>query len=123
MRYFILITSIFLMITNYAYSQTRLVHNGYLSGNDYLKKTFTERTNYLSGVADGLLSSRLYLNIGISDEALSNISELKNCLTNKIENSEQLRAIVEKYLTNNPEKWSDPMSVIFFVSIHDICLK
>ncbi len=122
MRCFLLLTSIFLMLTNYSYSQTRLVYEGYLSGNDYLKLTNIEKSNYLIGVADGLLSSRLYLNIGTSDEALSDISELKKCLMDKIENNKQLRAIVEKYLTNNPERWSEPMGVLFFVSIKDICL-
>ena len=122
MRCFLLLTSIFLMLTNYSYSQTRLVYEGYLSGNDYLKLTNIEKSNYLIGVADGLLSSRLYLNIGTSDEALSDISELKKCLMDKIENNKQLRAIVEKYLTNNPERWSEPMGVLFFVSIKNICL-
>ena len=69
-----------------------------------------------------MLSSRLYLNIGTPDEALSDISELKKCLVDKIENNKQLLAIIEKYLKNNPERWSDPMGVLFFVSIEDICL-
>ena len=122
MRCFLLLTSIFLMLTNYSYSQTRLVYDGYLSGNDYLELTNIEKLSYLIGVADGLLSSRLYLNIGTPDEALSDISELKKCLVDKIESNKQLLAIIEKYLKNNPERWSDPMGVLFFVSIKDICL-
>ena len=122
MKYLILIACfISIVFASSTNAEIRAISPGFQTGNDYLAKSNSERASYIMGLTDGLLSSPLYLNKEIPSEALGNVDSLKNCVTSKIENLKQLRAIVEKYLENNPERWAEPMSLLYYNSIRGVC--
>ena len=120
MRILLLIFIIFFNLKSYA-EPVRYVYEGYVRGNDFLQYNNNEKSKYIMGVADGLLSSEVYLNKDSEADALSNIVKLRECLRTTIDNNNQLVAIVEKYLSNNPEEWSLSMNIIFFESMKDVC--
>ena len=120
MRILLLIFIIFFTLKSYA-EPVRYVYEGYVRGNDFLQYNNNEKSKYIMGVADGLLSSEVYLNKDSAADALSNIVKLRECLRTTIDNNNQLVAIVEKYLSNNPEEWSLSMNIIFFESMKDVC--
>ena len=120
MRILLLIFIIFFNLKSYA-EPVRYVYEGYVRGNDFLQYNNNEKSKYIMGVADGLLSSEVYLNKDSAADALSNIVKLRECLRTTIDNNNQLVAIVEKYLSNNPEEWSLSMNIIFFESMKDVC--
>jgi len=119
-RILLLIFIIFFNLKSYA-EPVRYVYEGYVRGNDFLQYNNNEKSKYIMGVADGLLSSEVYLNKDSAADALSNIVKLRECLRTTIDNNNQLVAIVEKYLSNNPEEWSLSMNIIFFESMKDVC--
>ena len=122
MRYLFLITCfLFIGFASSANAEIRAISPGFQTGNDYLAKSNSERASYIMGLTDGVLSSPLYLNKEIPSEALGNADSLKTCVTSKIENLKQLTAIVEKYLDNNPERWAEPMSLLYYNSIKGVC--
>lgn len=85
---------------------------GYVTGNDYLKMDEATRTDWLVGVADGIMAESLF-----SDSQ----SEpwLGQCV--KTHELRQLKAIFEKELSNKPESWHAPAALIFRTRIQEFC--
>ncbi|MBL6791504.1 MAG: hypothetical protein ISQ46_05630 [Methylophilaceae bacterium] len=121
MRYFIFIVCFISIGFANTANALRAISPGFQTGNDYLEKSNSERSNYIMGITDGVLSSLLYLNKEIPSEALDDVESLKTCLTSRVENLKQLTAIVDKYLQNNPERWAEPMSLLYYNSVKGIC--
>ena len=82
-----------------------------LTGNEYNKLSDNDRTIWLIGVADGLITADL-----ISSKSQP---PLVKCLA-ELE-WEQIRAIFEKNLKENPEKWNFPAAFSFRQTFNKHC--
>ena len=47
--------------------------------------------------------------------------DLPACTAEKGMTGAQVLAIVEKYVTDNPDKWHEPMALLIWRSMHDVC--
>jgi len=86
---------------------------GFLTGNDFRRLSEAEKTAYLMGVWDGYLYAPA---IGGKSE---NDQVLKECIPGL--QSDQLLAIVNKYVRENPEQWGGPMNEIVFAALPKEC--
>src|SRR5439155_1756421 len=75
----------------------------FLHGTDYLKLPEVAKGAYVTGVVDGLLDARAAFGAPKKRTAW-----LEDCVVGM--SSEQLAAIADKYLRENPEKWNWPMN-------------
>ena len=85
---------------------------GYVTGNDYREMTDSEKSAWLAGAVDGVIA-----------ESISANSEKSPWLSVCIGSHEfqQIKAIFEKELTDNPEGWHAPAALIFRKRIKDFC--
>lgn len=88
------------------------ISNGYLDGNEYLKLNSNDRQFYVTGLVDGA--------------ALSGFAGTKNqwiheCLKDKEIKSNQVKAILDKYISDNPEDWSNQAHTLFFRAMRKAC--
>lgn len=97
-----------------------LIFGGYFSGNDYVLKNESAKQNYITGMVDGLLGSNMYLDEG-SNATSKKIKNLDSCVNSKIENNYQMMKVVDKFVEDNPEMWSYPMSILFHEAIEKVC--
>lgn len=89
------------------------IHNGYITGQQYLNSTDSERSYYVIGLVDGLLLSPFF------DASQSRISFLAKCLE-KVTSS-QLDAILTKKLNEQPEIWHQPAHTIMYKALYKMC--
>jgi hypothetical protein len=92
-----------------------VIEHGFLTGNDYLQKSETERHGYVMGLLDGLFASAT---IG-SDSAV--LARIKSCTLGM--KSNQIMAILDKYLRDNPQIWHQDADVLFLQSLFRACPK
>jgi hypothetical protein len=90
-----------------------------VTGNSYQRLSQSLRYTWIVGVTEGILTVQLF-------EANQNPPFDKNppivrCL-NDLE-AQQIQAIFEKALKNNPEKWQFPASYLFYQTFHSYCAK
>ena len=90
-----------------------LVPNGFLTGQKFLDASETTRTAYSAGLVDGFLGSAL---LGGPNETAH---LLHDCLGDM--RNDQVSAIFEKYLRDNPAQWTWGMTVIGNQALRDIC--
>ena len=82
-------------------------------GNQYKQVEESGRTNYVTGLLDGIeLGS-------ILDK--EEISQLKDYVSQMSIN--QIKAIVEKYMNEHPEKWHYPVAPLIFQALRKARLK
>jgi hypothetical protein len=72
-----------------------------------------DRMMYTSGLIDGFFASALF---GGND---ASVAGLNSCL--KEMDSEQVTAILTKYVKDHPERWHYPMSIEAFSALNDAC--
>jgi hypothetical protein len=84
---------------------------GFYTGNDYLKLGENSRRTYVTGIIDGF-----HLAFGESPKSLKWIT---NCTKGK--DNFQITAIVDKFLSENPQRWPEPMNVLVYDSLVNIC--
>ena len=85
----------------------------FYTGNDYLEKTNSSQQTYLAGIIDGFLGAAIF---GAPE---GSITQLNSCLKGKRTN--QLHAIVARYLREHPERWDEPMSILTFNAVNASC--
>ena len=90
-----------------------LVPNGFLTGQKFLDASEETRTAYSAGLIDGFLGSALF---GTPSETAQH---LHDCLEDM--RNDQVAAIFEKYLRDNPAQWTWGMTVIGNQALRDIC--
>jgi hypothetical protein len=86
---------------------------GFLTGNDFRRFSEPEKTAYLMGIWDGYMFAPAIGGRAINDQTLH------DCIPG-IE-SDQLLAIVNKYMDEHPERWGDPMNGIVFGALPANC--
>lgn len=82
-----------------------------LTGNEYRNLGDTERSVWVTGVADGLLTEQL---IRTGEQPA-----LARCLAQYTTN--QIVAIFDKHLGENPESWNHPAAFSFRFKFHGLC--
>ena len=85
------------------------VYEGFIKGNDYQNMSRDARMIYISGIYDGIQVAPL---LGAPMENLHVFHRLTDRMTN-----EQVTAIVDKYMEDNPQEWHLPMSYLAFTAI------
>ena len=115
----LLITLIF--IINYAYADNDIfkgsvsVAKGFLTGEEFLKLSDTEKVSYSMGIIDGYLSSPIF---GADAKYINWISTCTKSKTNT-----QLSAILNKYLEDNPGRWEKSTQFLMFEALRKACDK
>ena len=85
----------------------------FLHGNDYLKLPEAAKGAYVTGVVDGLLDAQAF------GAPKKRTAWLADCVVGM--SSEQLAAIADKYLGENPRKWNWPMNDLVYSAMFDAC--
>lgn len=89
------------------------IHQGFLTGQQYLDADVSVRRGYAMGILDGLFISPL---AGASSERLMSLGD---CVENM--NDDQIEAIFSKYLREHLERWHQSAHGAFFGAMLDIC--
>ncbi len=111
---YILTLIIFLMFPVFAYSaEGVLVHNGFITGNEFLEIPDHNREHYVMGLVDGFFLAPL---IGGTEKRTS---ELGKCTEGM--SSTQLVAILNKQLQNNPEDWHLSAHISMYKALIKLC--
>ena len=86
-------------ITALAAQDGVVIHNGFLTGDEFRKSTPSQQQTYVMGFVDGLLISPL---VGAEKGQVKWLEVLIEGMT-----SEQITAILLKYINDNPEAWNE----------------
>jgi len=89
------------------------VPHGFLTGSGYLQLPDAARHGYGMGLLDGIFLSPI---LGADGEG---VQRLKDCTLPM--NSEQITAIFEKYLRDNPEIWHYDAQILFWQALLRAC--
>jgi hypothetical protein len=89
------------------------VEPGFITGSKYRKFDQAHRETYLVDVIDGYLGSIAFK----ADQNL--IPAFNTCISDM--DSEQITAIVDKYMAQHPEYWNQGMNVLVIQSILAVC--
>lgn len=81
------------------------VPGGFVGGNAYQRFSTLEKLRYLEGVFDGIFYAP-----AIAMKDLPRSVKLHDCAVGHGMTNVQIAAVVGKYMTDNPERWGDPMS-------------
>lgn len=116
MRYLLpLAAAAALVITAYANQQRVKISPGFFTGKDYLEMTATEQRAYITGQINGMLVAPFF---GAPDEGLA---WLKTCSAKM--SDEQLAAIVNRYIHDQPDQMQSNLNVVTFTALRDTCRK
>lgn len=85
----------------------------FVTGNNWIGKDMVMQRSYVTGVVDGMNAV----------SALNFNKESFFSCSLKGKSTEQLRAIVDKFIKENPEQWHLPMSLLIFDAINESCSK
>jgi hypothetical protein len=88
----------------------------FYNGNDYRQLADVQKTAYVVGLFDGLVAAGL---LGATDVAPR---RLATCFGDDLPQA-QLRAIVDKFLDEHPERWGEPMNLLLWASLPQQCRK
>jgi len=88
-----------------------LIHNGFITGTQY--NSLSDKRTYLMGVMDGFLMAPIF-----SGEKI-NLKWFTNCLEGM--DTDQVQAIVDKYMSENPVRWKDTMHTIIYTAFIKVC--
>jgi len=91
------------------------IQKGFLTGEDFLKLSETDKVSYRMGIIDGYLSAPIF---GANAKYVSWISTCVQGKTNT-----QLSAILVKYLQNNPGRWEKSVQFLMFEALKKSCGK
>lgn len=86
---------------------------GYLTGNGYMSLSKDDRTSWAMGVADGIMAEA-----AMAAKSLDG-SWLGKCLRGIP--SSQLQAMIDNYITNDPQSWQAPAAFIVRGKLAEFC--
>jgi hypothetical protein len=90
-----------------------MVKNGFRTGHDYRALTGSQQRNYLTGVVDGMFLAPLY------GAPKTRMAWLEACLPGM--SDEQVQAIVDSFVTVNPQRWHDSMHTTVYAALLRAC--
>ena len=100
---------------------------GFVNGNQFLEFEATEKELYLIGVLDGFVTADFLNPLGEGESyedskpRLKIVLKFRDCMKSKIGSSRQFKAIMDKYMNNNPEEWNQTMNLLVWNVISDLC--
>ena len=122
-KIFIISTSIFLF--SGFVNSNEVIFGGVVNGNYFVNElNKAEQEIYVMGVLDGFYTADVFnpLAEGISSDVRPKILfKLHKCISSQIEDSLQLLAIVNKFVNENPSLWKQPMNLIVWQVVSDLC--
>ena len=89
------------------------VQMGFITGEDFLKLSESDKASYSMGIIDGYLSAPIF---GANDRYLKWIS---TCIKGKT--NTQIAAILVKYLQDNPGRWDKSVQFLMFEALKKAC--
>jgi hypothetical protein len=89
------------------------IPNGFVTGNAYRRLSSAERLAYVMGATDTMMAAPIF---GAPE---SKMRWLSQCLPGM--EGEQVRALVDKYLEDNPVKWNFPATALVFSAFREAC--
>lgn len=87
---------------------------GFLTGTQYRVLAVQERQKYVMGLLDGTFIAPFF------DASKKQLVWLEKCATGM--NDEQIAAILDRYLRDNPARWHESMNVLGFLAMKDACV-
>lgn len=94
-------------------TQVVTIKNGFHTGQTYQSLSYPQRVGYLSGLVDGMLLAPF---LGGSEE-----NWLTRCMVGMSDT--QMTAIADKYISDHPESWHQPMHVLAYNALLAGCTK
>ena len=91
------------------------IHNGFLTGQEYLDFDARTQQGYAMGVVDGMLLAPMF---GAPSDA-AKLKSLANCIEGM--SNAQVKAIIDKFLKDHPERWNDPMHAVTYTAMMEAC--
>jgi hypothetical protein len=102
-----------LLVSFASKSDGAYIQNGFLTGNTFRALDDSSKKMYVIGLINGMFLAPMY---GGSEEK---VNSLASCTVGM--NGQQLVAIFEKYLNNNPKRWNQSMHVIGYSAMLGAC--
>jgi hypothetical protein len=106
-----------LLLSPDAYGQAVRVHNGFITGEQYLRMEAHDRRSYVMGLIDGIFLAPL---IGGSQERSWNLGRCVEGTGDGMTNV-QLDAILSKYLNDNPGRWHESAHLSMYSALLAVC--
>jgi hypothetical protein len=94
------------------------VPRGRITGNTYQQFSAPQKQSYVIGVVDGLFASPV---MAMTD--VPRALRLVTCVNNAQMTDAQIQAIVDKFMTNNPERWGEGMGSLVYGAMREACAK
>ncbi|WP_140637402.1 Rap1a/Tai family immunity protein [Methylibium rhizosphaerae] len=91
------------------------IKSGFHTGSSFRELSSVAKRSYVAGFVDGALVAPLL------DAPKGEIRWLERCVTGMTD--DQLVAIVEKWLSENPVRWHESMNILAFVALKEGCTK
>jgi hypothetical protein len=110
----ILTTSMVIFLTAMIVSageQGVLIHNGFGTGQDYIKMSSVQKRAYAMGSVNGILLAPLF---GAPKEKVQWLELYVENMTDV-----QIAAILSKYLEDNPGRWHDGLHILTYSAIKE----
>jgi len=89
------------------------VKKGFLTGNSFRELSHPVKRGYAAGFIDGLFMSPIF------DAPKAEVRWIEACAEGM--SSEQIVAILNKYLADNPARWHESMNVLAWVAMKESC--
>lgn len=100
----------------YTKSVSPQIISGFMTGNTYRNLSDQEKHGYAMGIVDGIFASPV-----LFDAPTTEIQWIVTCVRGMT--SEQLVAILNKYLNENPATWHEPMNLHATLALAKSCTK
>jgi hypothetical protein len=100
--------------TSSAQAQEVVIHNGFITGNDYRTMSQGARRTYVMGLIDGLFLAPF---VGAPKRQ---VACLERCAEGM--RDEQVIAIVDKYISENPVRWHGSVHVLVYSAMREACV-
>ena len=112
----ITIALLLIVIPSAAYPKDDVViKSGFVTGNQYRALPEDERRKYAMGVVDGAFLAPFF------GAPKPELLWMETCLTRMQDG--QIVAILDKYLSENPVRWHEPMNVLAYVAFKSACTR
>ena len=95
------------------FSSAEAIILGFIDGSDYLKMDRQSQYSWVYGAMDGIMAESIF------KDKSSTGPWLGRCIARY--DFEQLKAIFEKELNNNPESWHVPAALILKETLSEFC--
>ncbi len=97
--------------TLFAADEPVWIHNGFGTGQDYLKMNQSQKSAYAMGAINGMIIAPLF---GAPKDKIGWLESYVENMTD-----EQVAAILSKYLQNNPGRWHDGLHLLMYSAIKE----